>query len=282
VVTTLKDFRSAVRTAAMAAVGVLTFVPSALPAPAAPAPAAIEIAPHRAIYKMSLASARNSSTVSDVRGQMMFEWADACDGWTIEQRFQLRFLYTEGDQVEMSTNYATWEAKDGHSYRFNVRKLVNGEVDEELRGTAESHDDRPGIARYLKPDAQEIELPGGTMFPTMHTIQLLRHAMAGDKVFGTTVFDGSDTEGATEINTVLGLRKELAHDDRFDAKLFHGAAWPVRMAFFPLTSDEAAPEYEMSLSLLENGVAQSMLIDYGDFTVAAVLEKLESIPRPRC
>jgi hypothetical protein len=266
----------------MAAFGVLTFVPSALPAPAAPSPATIEIAPHRAIYKMSLASARSSSTVSDVRGQMMFEWADACDGWTIEQRFQLRFLYTEGEQVDMSTNYATWEAKDGHSYRFNVRKLVNGEVDEELRGTAESHDDRPGVARYLKPEAQEIELPGGTMFPTMHTIQLLRHAVAGDKVFGTTVFDGSDTEGATEINTVLGLRKEPVHDDRFDAKLFKGATWPVRMAFFPLTSDEAAPEYEMSLSLLENGVAQSMLIDYGDFTVAAVLEKLESMPRPRC
>jgi hypothetical protein len=266
----------------MAAVGVLTFIPSALPAPAAPAPAAIEISPHRAIYKMSLASARSSSTVSDVRGQMMFEWADACDGWTIEQRFQLRFLYTEGEQVDMSTNYATWEAKDGHSYRFNVRKLVNGEVDEELRGTAESHDDRPGVARYLKPEAQEIELPDGTMFPTMHTIQLLRHAMAGDKVFGTTVFDGSDTEGATEINTVLGLKKELARDDRFDAKLFHGSTWPVRMAFFPLASEEAAPEYEMSLSLLENGVAQSMLIDYGDFTVTAVLEKLESMPRPRC
>ena len=96
----------------MAAVGVLTSVPSALPAPAVPAPV-VEIAPHRAIYKMSLASARSSSTVSDVRGQMMFEWADACDGWTIEQRFQLRFLYTEGDQVDMTTNYATWEAKDG-------------------------------------------------------------------------------------------------------------------------------------------------------------------------
>jgi hypothetical protein len=280
VVTTLKDFRSAARTVAMALVGVLTSIPSALPAPVAPA--AVEIAPHRAIYKMSLASARSSSTVSDVRGQMMFEWADACDGWTIEQRFQLRFLYTEGDQVDMTTNYATWEAKDGQSYRFNVRKLVNGEVDEELRGTAESHEGRPGIARYLKPEAQEIELPDGTMFPTMHTIQLLRHARAGDKVFATTVFDGSDTDGATEINTVLGLRKELANDSRFDAKLFHGATWPVRMAFFPLTSEEAAPEYEMSLSLLENGVAQSMLIDYGDFTVTAVLEKLESMPKPRC
>ncbi|WP_246148928.1 cell envelope integrity EipB family protein [Skermanella pratensis] len=273
----MKDFRPAARVALTALLGLLTVPLSALPARAA-----VEIAPHRAIYKMSLASARNSSTVSDVRGQMMFEWADACDGWTIEQRFQLRFQYSEGEQVDMSTNYATWESKDGQSYRFNVRKLVNGELDEELRGTAEAHDDRPGVARYLKPEEQEIELPGGTLFPSMHTIQLLKHAAAGDKLFGTTVFDGSDTEGATEISAALGLRTEPALDGKFDAKLLHGAVWPVRMAFFPMDSDDAAPEYEMSLKLFENGVAQSMLIDYGDFTVAAVLEQIESIPRPRC
>ena len=276
-VVTLKYFRPAARVAFTALLGLLTIVPSALPARAA-----VEIAPHRAIYKMSLASARNSSTVSDVRGQMMFEWADACDGWTIEQRFQLRFQYSEGEQVDMTTNYATWESEDGESYRFNVRKLVNGELDEELRGTAEAHGDRPGVARYVKPEEQEIELPGGTLFPSMHTIQLLKHAAAGDKLFGTTVFDGSDTDGATEISAALGLRTQSAPDGKFDAKLVHGAVWPVRMAFFPVDSDDAAPEYEMSLKLLENGVAQSMLIDYGDFTVAAVLEQIESIPRPRC
>ena len=160
----------------MAVSGLLIFAPAAQPAQAA-----VEIAPHRAIYKMSLASARSSSTVADVRGRMLFEWADACDGWTIEQRFQLRFLYSEGDQVEMTTNYATWEAKDGRTYRFNVRKLVNGEVDEELRGSAESPAGRSGVAHYMKPELQEIELPDGTLFPTMHTIELLRHAMTGER-----------------------------------------------------------------------------------------------------
>jgi hypothetical protein len=36
------------------------------------------------------------------------------------------------------------------------------------------------------------------------------------------------------------------------------------------------------MDLLENGVARSMVIDYGDFTVAAKLERIEAIPRPRC
>ncbi|HSK40230.1 MAG TPA: DUF1849 family protein, partial [Arenibaculum sp.] len=57
---------------------------------------AIEIAPHRAIYELGLASARSGAMVADVQGRMLFEWSDACDGWTIEQRFHLNFVYPEG------------------------------------------------------------------------------------------------------------------------------------------------------------------------------------------
>jgi hypothetical protein len=278
VASALTNIRSASRIAGMALLGFLTFAPTP-----PHAEAAVEIAPHRAIYKMSLASARSSSSVADVRGRMMFEWADVCDGWTIEQRFQLRFFYSEGEQVDMNTNYATWESKDGHNYRFNVRKLVSGELDEELRGDAEvKGDGSEGVARYLRPETMEIKLPGGTLFPTSHTIEVLRRARAGEKLFGRTVFDGSDTEGATEINAALGLKTDMAPDQPIDSDLVHGPVWPVRLAFFPLQSDAAAPEYEMSLRLHENGVAQSMVIDYGDFSVTAVLEKIEAIPRPRC
>ena len=45
----------------------------------------------------------------------------------------------------------------------------------------------------------------------------------------------------------------------------------MRLAFFPSKSDSASPEYEMSMLLLHNGIAESMQIDYGDFTVNAVV-----------
>lgn len=247
-----------------------------------PAAAGAGIVPHRATYDMGLASVRSSANVADVRGKMSFEWADACDGWTIEQRFQLDFVYAEGDRVAMTTNYVTWEAKDGKSYRFNVRKLTNGKLDEELRGEAEMRPDG-GLARYARPQEAEVPLPRGTMFPTGHTIALIGHAQAGEKVFGSLVFDGSDEEGLTEISAALGLKAEpAAAGAEPRGELLRGVHWPVRMAFFPPSSDSAAPEYEMSMDLLENGVARSMLIDYGDFTVSAKLEKVEAIPRPRC
>ncbi|WP_328702832.1 cell envelope integrity EipB family protein [Arenibaculum pallidiluteum] len=244
---------------------------------------AVEIAPHRAVYKMSLTSVRSSANVADVQGKMLFEWADACDGWTIDQRFQLDFAYAEGDRVAMTTNYVTWEAKDGSAYRFNVRKLVNGQLDEELRGEAEMGAEG-GVARYAKPKEAEVRLPAGTMFPTLHTIAMLRHAMAGDKVFGTMVFDGSDEEGLTEINAAVGLgvQGQAPPEGVEPSDLLQGRHWPVRLAFFPPSSTAAAPEYEMSMDLLENGVARSMQIDYGDFTVSAKLEKVERIGKPGC
>lgn len=258
----------------------------------APAPAsalALEIAPHRAVYEMVLASLRSGASVVDVRGRMTFEWADVCDGWTIEQRFQLSFFYAGGDKVDMVTGYTTWEAKDGRSYRFNVRKLVNGAVDEELRGEAELAG-TGGVARYVRPEAVERKLPAGTMFPTAHTIAMLQAASSGEKVFGRTVFDGSDAEGITDINAAVGLRIPAGTGETGTGhapvpgagSLLEGPAWPFRLAFFVPDEETIAPEYEMGLELQENGVARSMLIDYDDFSVFAKLNEIEALPRPKC
>ncbi|CBS87098.1 cell envelope integrity EipB family protein [Azospirillum lipoferum] len=269
--------------AATVTAGALLAATPVLAQPAATSMAAVaaKIQPHRAIYAMSLGSARNGSKVSDVRGRMMFEWADACDGWTTEQRFQLRFVYSEGDDMAMNTNYTTWEAKNGLRYRFNVRKLVNGELDEEVRGEANLQADGAGSAQFTKPEPQEMELPAGTMFPTAHTLAILDHAERNEPFFTRTIFDGSDAEGPTEVSTVAG-KPGAPKEAGKDPLLKVGKSWPVRMAFFPLQSDSAQPEYEMSLRLLENGIAESMQIDYGDFTVNAVLEKIEALPKSGC
>ncbi|MBI1209375.1 MAG: DUF1849 family protein [Azospirillum sp.] len=271
------------RRAGTAAVTAVLALAAVVPPVSGQAEAAVQIMPHRALYNMSLASTRRSSSVTDVRGKMMFEWADACDGWTIEQRFRLDFQYAEGEEVKMTTNYVTWEAKDGRSYRFNVRKLVNGQLDEEVKGAADLDKiDGLGRAHFEEPEPDDAELPAGTLFPTWHTVALIQQAMAGEKLFSRPVFDGADAEGLTEISAVIG-EKTAIKDPSLNKALLGGLpAWPVRMAFFPIKSQSAEPEYEMTLTLLSNGVAQAMTIDYGDFTVNAVLESLEALPKPGC
>ncbi len=276
---------------------------AATPGPAAtPGVSANDIVPHRAIYRLSLLSARNSSAVADVSGAMMFQWADACDAWTVEQHFRMDFVYTEGEEVQMTTNYATWEAKSGTRYRFNVRKTVNGDLDEEVRGQAAIDPAGKHSTVHLdKPDAGDQPLAAGTLFPTQHTLVLLEQALAGEHFVARTVFDGADAEGPTEVSVVIGKRmtlkdgvgvtvgskdrpsrEVLVADAKRDNRLLSGAAWPVRLAFFPAKSDSSSPEYEMSMLLLHNGIAEAMQIDYGDFTVNAVLETLEPLPKSGC
>ena len=243
--------------------------------------------PHRAVYAMSLESARNSAKVVDVRGRMMFEWSDSCDGWTTEQRFQLRFSYSEGDEMNMTTNYTAWEARDGRDYHFSVRKLVNGEVDEEISGRATlKADGSGGTAVFRKPEGETIELPPQTMFPTAHTLAVLEHARNDERFFVRQVFDGSEAEGSTEVSTVIGKPDTTTADlpnALADNPLIKGQqAWPVRMAYFPTDPDESLPEYEMALRLMRNGIAQSMRIDYGDFVIKAVLERIEALAKPPC
>jgi hypothetical protein len=275
----------------------------ATPGPAAtPGVVASDIVPHRAIYRLSLLSARSSSAVADVSGAMMFKWADACDAWTVEQHFDMDFVYTEGDEVHMATNYATWEAKSGASYRFHMRRVVNGELDEELKGDATMASGAKGGTVHLdKPDAVDQPLAAGTLFPTQHTLVLLEQALAGERFVARTVYDVADTDGPSEISAVIGKRTTLKDgvgaevgasnrpsrevliaDAKRDNRLLSGAAWPVRLAFFPVRSDSASPEYEMSMLLLHNGIAEAMQIDYGDFVVNAVLETLEPLPRSGC
>src|ERR1044072_667462 len=79
----------------------------------APAAIAVDVAPHRALYSMTLGSAKSSSNVVSARGTMVFEWGDTCDGWTIEQRYRLRMQYAESGDVEIASSYVSWEAKDG-------------------------------------------------------------------------------------------------------------------------------------------------------------------------
>ncbi|QJE72563.1 cell envelope integrity EipB family protein [Aerophototrophica crusticola] len=250
--------------------------------PAWSAQAVPDIAPHLATYKLSLASARSQSPVSGVDGKMTFAWNDSCDAWTIEQRFQVNFIYAEGEQMELNTSYATWEAKDGRSYRFNVKKLSNGELEEELRGEATLDGGQGGVARFSKPEAKEVKLAPGTMFPTAHTLKLLAQVNTPETFLSAPVFDGAESDGPSGVGALIGKPRPVAPAQVDAAELLKGKAWQVFLAFFPTDPLEALPEYETSLVLLENGVVRSMVIDYGEFKVDVELESLERRPKGPC
>jgi hypothetical protein len=253
---------------------------------AAAAPAA-EIAPHRALYSLNLAKTNSAGGVVGATGAMVYEWGETCTGWTVQQRFRLRLEYAEQDNVEVSSNLVTWESKDGLRYRFNERRVRNGDVDEEIKGEATlAGPGKGGSAEFTKPHAVTLVLPPGTLFPTAHTLFLIERAEAGGQFVVRKVFDGATVENAGEISAVIGAKLKPGPSRPGEklpkSPLLDRPAWRMRLAFFPAGSQQEEPDYELGMRLLDNGVSQDMTLDYGDYVIRAKLDDIEALSRPKC
>lgn len=249
-------------------------------APALPAEAARTAAPHRAIYDVDLVATRSGAQVINIHGKMFYEWGMACDAWVTNHRFSLVYEYADSPGMRISSDFATYESKDSTSFNFSSRRMRDGKLYQDLRGHSDLEE-----AVYTSPEKLNFELPAGVMFPTAHTLHMIDEAKKGTKFFSAKVFDGSDEEGPIEINTFFGAEanpmKVITPSDRLDMALLNTPARHVRMAVFPLDSDEEESDYEMSLVFHDNGIISDMTIDYDDFSVRQKLVALEKM-EPQC
>jgi EipB-like len=244
---------------------------------------AVDIAPHRALYSLELGAAKQGSGVVSASGSMAFEWGEACDGWTVEQRYRLAIRHEDGPNSDVVSNFVTWEAKDGLRYRFNLRKLKNGEIDEEVRGEATLEGPgKGGKVAFVKPEPASLDLAPGVIFPTAHTELLIERAAAGDQFVARHVFDGASKENAAEVTAVIGATQAKGAAEPLGGALLQRPSWRMRLAFFPPNAAADKPDYELGMRLFDNGVSRDMVLDYGDFAVKAKLEKLEPLGKPSC
>jgi EipB-like len=246
----------------------------------------VVLAPHRATYDMKLSVARPNSGIVEVNGRMVLEMVDSCEAWEVKQRIKLKFLRNDGEEFDTDSSFTSYETKDGLGLRFSVRNIQDQEVEEELRGHADLEaTGGKGRASFSLPEARSFDLPAGTLFPTTHLALIIRHARDGDQSVSYSVFDGARLDGAFTVNAVIGKPpRGPSAAVRGDVALLRGQqAWGVRLAFFAAGDQGTAnPEYELALDLLANGIARSMLLDYGDFAVDARLVQIQALPRPRC
>ena len=279
------------------------------------APNGVQIAAHRALYAMNLAHAKTDSGVTGAHGEMGYQWGETCDGWTVEQRYRLTINYSESQDVNIDSNFVTWESKDGLQYRFNQKETRNGSVDEEIRGSAQlDGPGKGGTITFEKPHPQTMKLPPGALFPSAHTILLIEKAKAGEDFVARQVFDGATVEGAVLVSAVIGKKVDSSADQKAnsDAKdaaevkhatdpkgdqaakngdapdpslndpVLQRPGWRIRLAFFPSDPNSETPDYELGMLLLDNGISRDMTIDYGDYTIIAKLIRIEPLGKPHC
>lgn len=238
---------------------------------------AVELLPHRAAYRLSLADSDGNASVTQVRGGLVLEWRAACDGWLSQQRLGY-VAETEAGGFSHDVRFSSWEARDNTQMRFNVRSYDGQELDEEYRGRAELEGQGgKGTAHYAVPEGEVVELPPGTVFPTEHVQDLIEAARAGERLVTRQVFDGSGDEALTRATAVIGAPHKATPPTGGEE-----TRWPVSLAYFPYGGDDALPQFEISFDLSEGGVLYDVTLDFGDFRLKAELEKLELLGRPAC
>lgn len=242
---------------------------------------AVDLASHKAIYDIRMKSADTGSQVLDVRGKMLFTFKKSCDGWISNHKFTLDYEYTGAPPVQIESKFASFEKFDGTLLNFSSNRLANGEADLELRGLAKTSINK---ATYSIPANLSFDLLKTTLFPAMHTVKLIEAAEQGQKIVNATVFDGSDDQGPVEINAVIGKKLVLEPDTKLNQKLISGTGWSMRLAVFPNSQDDnqTTSDYEMTMTLQENGIIRDMVIDYHNFSVTQKLVALEPITDDIC
>jgi hypothetical protein len=240
---------------------------------------AADMLSHRAIHDLTMTRSESQSGIANVEGRVVLEWQNACGGYTMEQRMVLETQLVEGPSRVSDFRYATWESTDGLSFRFTMRYEIDGAVIDEVEGRAklDSHGG-PGKAIFSKPEGATIDLPKGTIFPSEHTLNVIKAGIAGTMFNRVTLFDGSISDGLYDVSTFVGKKIESDETEKsVRAGVGDHVSWPMRFAFFKRQPEEMLPDYEMSLRLYDNGVSGDLLLDYKEFALKGTVVRIEPI-----
>jgi hypothetical protein len=250
----------------------------------------LRLQPHVAVYDLTLKQAAQRTGLVKVSGRLALELLGSdCEDWTINFRMVSRF-FTDEDTVKLlDTQSSTLESADGNTINVTQRHFVDGKLDNESRVTA-TIGKGPVYGRIEMSDDQQAELANGAIFPVGHQKKIIRAALAGQVRDESTVFDGTEGTKTYTAISFLGAKREpgrqvtpLKTGDA--AKLTAINAWPVNISYYDVAQGEqgeGTPTHEVDFEMYENGVVGNMVIDYGDYSLNAVLSKLEYRTAPDC
>ncbi|MBL8658955.1 MAG: DUF1849 family protein [Rhodospirillales bacterium] len=248
----------------------------------APASADVVLSPHQAVYRMALAPGSHTIDITAAEGLMVYRVARECGGWTVENHTVIRYLQEDGDTVEDKWAFVSWESEDGLGYRFRVIHK-NGDDAGRIEGVASL--DRAGgggVAHYTAPEEVDVELPEGTLFPTAHLRRLIEAAQNGEKRLTRVVFDGTTEDNPYLVNVMIapGQRQEKPLAQVLGAP--PSASFWTRGAFYPYFANSETPDFEMTIQLRADGIAERMEQDFDDLGLSGTLLGVQLLPYPDC
>jgi hypothetical protein len=254
---------------------------------------AAALAPHRAVYEVSLAKARSGANVAELSGRMVYELTGSpCEGYSQSMRFVTRMTNQEGEASVSDLRSSSWEDAAGHRMRFETSHYRDQQLAEQTAGQASRGPSTGEVKVELtKPTKQQMSFASRVLFPVQHSIKMLETARAGQRVFAADLYDGSE-KGDKLYTTTAFIGGRLAAGSSGtvlpgvdNAEKLQGLpAWPVSIGYYEVGNDrgDALPAYELAFVMFDNGVSHRIFIDYGEFAVRGQLQELVLLGAGQC
>ena len=250
--------------------------------------APIVLAPHRAVYELSLHRSGSGSSVTNVVGRMVYELTGApCAGYAQSMRFVMQTSSNEGEDNLIDMRSTSSEDATSQSFKFQSSQYRNQKRAEGTEGEATRGD--PIRVDLTRPEKKQITIGKNVYFPIQHSIELIKRARAGEKMFEADLYDGGDKGEKVYVTvSLIGRRQDGANKG---LPVIEGAAaldalpaWTVTMSYYEASAakQDAVPSYEMSYLYFDNGISRRIIIDYGDFAVRASLSRLQILELAKC
>lgn len=283
-----------VATLGLALLSGVAAAPASAQTPAVAAPASVvRLAPHRAVYELTLDKTRSSSKLSSLQGRMVYELTgSACAGYAQAMRIVTQTTTEDGDSSLADQRSTSWEDIEGQQLRFTWLNYRDQQLAEATAGTA-TRSPATGTdirVELTQPERREVQVGASALFPVQHSIRMIAAARAGKTMFTADFFDGSEkAEKIYETTTVIGGKTpaatvralpKVANAERLDAV----PAWPVSISYFEpgIEGKDAVPSYELSFLMFENGVSRRLFMDYGDYAMRGELKEISFLEEARC
>lgn len=260
------------------AVAVLAALAAAPALAQEPAPAGgVPLAPHRAIYDLTLVGTGATRAFDDARGRLAFDFSgDSCDGWSVNYRQVTQLQSGETGQTTLDTSGASFETPGGRSLRFRIENRGRG-APTVVEGEAERQPDDTVQVRLRRPKPDTLRMSGPILFTTAHTEAILVAARAGRNTLSARIYDGGDDgRKVYETLAVVGPRIEPGAGAGLEEPARHEALgglarWPVKVSYFLGGAGDSTPIQVISFELYENGVSRALVFDYGSFALKGEL-----------
>src|SRR5436309_7808650 len=125
----------------------------------------VKLAPHVAVYDLSLTSSRGKRALEGVRGRIVYDFSgSACEGYALNFRQVTELDSGEGKVALSDLRTATWEEGDGKSFRFQSQNFMDQQRISEVDGKADRAKEDVAI-KLSKPEDKKFSA-GKVVFAT--------------------------------------------------------------------------------------------------------------------